>query len=347
MNISNQGVNGGWAINDSGAYDFLHSIYQQLSLMKTSGAKYVRIVFRLGQNFTDWTHPGKNGLYALQQYDHVVNAAIDQGLEVLGLLPPESWQGDQSAWCQNNAEQAHGNGDNVYLQAFSTQALLPIATHFRSRIHQYEIWNEPNAWTSNPQPGVYMGGSFLYPSNFAWLLHHCYNDTRMAGLDGEVVSGGIFSHNINNTPSPGDSYLIDVYNQGLILADWISDRQAWGSYPLDSIGQHIYIDQGVTTNPTTLIEILSSLRNAYTQLDDPRKNTIITEIGWTTASISPQVQAQNVQVAYQTLQSISYVGPSYWFSIQDIPEASLYYGLFDGSGHQKTSAGIYQASTQF
>ena len=30
------------------------------------------------------------------------------------------------------------------------------------------------AWTQNPSPGVFSGGSFMYPSNYAWLLKRSY-----------------------------------------------------------------------------------------------------------------------------------------------------------------------------
>ena len=64
----------------------------------------------------------------------------------------------------NSAEQvAKGTGDNAYIRAFATNAAGVLAMHFAGRISIWEVWNEPNAYTANPMPGVYTGGQ-LYLS---------------------------------------------------------------------------------------------------------------------------------------------------------------------------------------
>src|SRR5436190_1540360 len=88
-------------------------------------------------------------------------------------------QGLQGGWA---IDDTGGNGDNKYLQKFSSKAAVTLAAHFKDRVSAWEIWNEPNAWTSSPSSGVYQGGSFIYPSNFAWLLRHVYEGTHAAGL---------------------------------------------------------------------------------------------------------------------------------------------------------------------
>jgi hypothetical protein len=66
----NQGLSGGWAIDDNGAVVFPHSLDRQLGLMQNAGAGWVRINFRLGSCYADWTSIGCNGTTALQQYDN-------------------------------------------------------------------------------------------------------------------------------------------------------------------------------------------------------------------------------------------------------------------------------------
>ena len=48
-----QGLQGGWAVDDSGNAVFHHSVYDQLPLMRQAGAGWVRINFRLGCFYFD------------------------------------------------------------------------------------------------------------------------------------------------------------------------------------------------------------------------------------------------------------------------------------------------------
>jgi hypothetical protein len=73
----------------------------------------------------------------------------------------------------------------------------------------------------------------------------------------------------------------------------------------------------------------------------------VTEVGWSTASVSYHIQSQNLQTAFQTFKGTSYLARSYWFDIQDIPEASLYYGLVTSNGTQKPAFTAYQKYATF
>jgi hypothetical protein len=92
-----QGLQGGWAISDSGQVGFAHGLSDGLPLIQSAGAGWVRINFRLGQCFTDWNSIGCNNQTALQVYDLVVTNARAANLQVLGLLSNEAWHGDQPA----------------------------------------------------------------------------------------------------------------------------------------------------------------------------------------------------------------------------------------------------------
>jgi hypothetical protein len=345
-----QGINSGWPINDSGQYAFPHSLYTSLNLIQTSGAKWLRLNFRLGSYYKDWITPGANGLNALQSYDIVVNAALNAGLQVLGLLSNESWPGNQTQWTANNAENTPGgNGDNPYLQAFSQNAAVVIASHFDGKIGLWEVWNEPNAWSSNPSPGVYSGSSFIYPSNFAWLLHHIYNDVKSNYTrDVRFVSGGLFGNDLGPilSTSSGADYIAATYRAGIARANWSTDLSMNGSYPLDSIGMHLYIDQGRSTSAAKITQYLQAVRASYVNYEggNTNKQLLLTEIGWTTATVAAQIQASNLSTTYITTKALPYVKDVYWFSIQDIPEANQAYGLFDGSGNAKPSLAAYQQS---
>lgn len=336
----NQGLQGGWALDDKGNIAFTRSLSGQFSYMEKAGAGWVRINFRLGSCFTDWTTPGCNGKTALATYDQVIQTAANDKLQILGLLSNESWPGKQADWTANNVENAIGNGDNPYIDTFAQKAAGVLAAHFKSQISQWEVWNEPNAWTSNPAPSVYTGGSFMYPSNFAWLLKQSYSAIKAANPGATVISGGLFSQDADN----GSDYLSNTYEMGAVHAGW-----TLGAYPLDGVGQHLYIDPSSPTSGDKLGTSLQAMRDAYLAYEGTQssKLTYVTEVGWSTANVSAVVQAQNLQTAYTTVRNIGYVGRAYWFSVQDVPEAGLFYGLVDKNGVRKAAFTAYQQYARF
>ncbi len=346
---------------------------------------------------------------------------------MLGLLSNDSWRGGQSDWTAGAAELGQGNGDNAYLRAFSRQAAVVLARHFRERIDTWEVWNEPNAWEKdpethyNPATGDLPGGTFLYPSNFAWLLKLSYQKIKAAQSGAVVISGGLFAHEpmggtttmmVNGTPqqvtkrgnytspdvpasgsnpgiggssnaatadsaggstkgsgatSPttsgastaatvnctstvptgadsGASYLCSTYRMGRTYAGWTS-----GAYPMDQVGQHLYLDQGGPTSNSKITTYLKDLRNAYVAYEGSktRKKTHITEVGWQQPSVSFDVQAQNLSTAYSTFRNTSYVGRAYWFSGQDVPEGGVYFGLVDSDGVHKPAFATYQSAAVY
>ena len=153
----NQGLQGGWAVGDQGQITGGQLLSDELGFLPTAGAGWVRVTFRLGQCFTNWPSTGCNGPTALQTYDKVLADVQAKNLKVLGMLSADGWPGQQSDWTANHAENAGGNGNNAYIQAFVRNAVAVLATHYNGTngvlITQWEIWNEPNAWTSNLSPG--------------------------------------------------------------------------------------------------------------------------------------------------------------------------------------------------
>ena len=377
---SDQGLQGGWAIDDAGNWDFVHGVRRQLPIMRDAGAGWARINFRLGGCFSNWTSLGCNGRTALNTYDAVVDAALANNLRVIGLISNESWHGGQDAWTANNTEVAGGNGDNGYVRAFAGGAAGVLSAHFAGRVGQWEVWNEPNAWTSLDRRGNPTGGTYLWPSNFAWLLARSYAAIKTARPDATVVSGGVLGHDLGGLSTvryvdgmprrvtlrgeragarptvrianselstsscregvtSGAAYLCDTYLMGLSRAGWRS-----GAYPLDAVGQHVYVDQGGTTTVQKLLTYFQDVRNAYAQFEGAGtgKPIQVTEIGWTTSFVSPSVQAQNVATSYEAVRGASYVTRAYWFAVQDVPEADLYYGLVTGDGGAKPAFGAYR-----
>ena len=346
-----QGLQAGWAVDDRGNVHFTSSFSYHNPVMHEAEAGSVRLNFRLGACFSDWTSVGCNGRTALDTYDEIVDVALTNNIRVLGLISHESWRGSQEEWTANNAEHAGGNGDNAYVRHFGDDAAEVLATHFKDRIRHWEIWNEPNTWTERDEQGRPKGGSFTFPSNFAWALTRAHAAIKAARPDAVVITGGLFGHEIEGTallfardPCPtavgsGGDYLCATYEMGLTHAGWQP-----GAYPFDHVGQHIYVDIGGVTTEEKLRFYLDDLRDAYLSYEgaETPKTTYVTEFGWSTTQVSPRIQAENLLIAFDTFRQVEYVARAYWFHAQDVPEAELHYGLTEGSGRQKPAFTVYQ-----
>lgn len=394
----NQGLQGGWAVDDAGNVRFLHSTSTQVSTMREAGAGWVRIDFRLGACFADWTSAGCNGRSALETYEAVVRTAADNNLRIVGLLSHESWHGGQAQWSTNNAENdPAGNGKNPYIRAFAQNAVGEVVRRFTPAVTHWEIWNEPNAWTALDAAVNPTGGTFLYPSNFAQLLKRSRKTIRQSSSGGILIAGAIFSHDPGGysvsavesgvrrtaikqgtlrgtrldpasrrseygtaavsceTVPSGADYLCATYEMGKTKARWDAYRSANGTYPLDHVGQNLYLDQGGPTSSRKLTAHLDELRRAYARHegDQTAKKTWVQEVGWPssprTGGVTPDVQARNLRTAFDTFRSIGYIGRAFWFHVQDVPEAqpSLFHGLVDGGGVKKPVFGAYQASAGY
>jgi hypothetical protein len=331
----NQGLQYGAVIDNVG-----HILLQDeaLRLMAQAGAGWVKINFRLG-GFKNWTETTTFGYSALSLYDQIIANALNRKLKVLGELSNEAWNGLDTHWQGNNAETVvGGNGDNQYIRDFSQYAAVVLAKHYAGQIDVWEVWNEPS-----------QSATYMYPSNFAQLLAQVYTKTKVAGVTNvRFVSGGITalqdsSGNIT-ADSVGASYLRQVYSQGKVLAGWETIRSQYGSYPLDTVGQHIYLDGFGRTSSANIGTALQLLRNAYVASEggSTTKKTVITEFGWATNNVSEQVQASNLQTAYTTYKQTAYVERAYWFFTRDEPTPRLYFGLLRANSSQKPAWKSYQ-----
>ncbi len=334
------GADNGWAISNSGSPLLTPEIAQS---MVNAGTGWIRIEMRLIPGHTTWDPQ------ILGYYDTAVNNARGAGLQVLLLVDGGSWPGNQSAWESNSAEASGGNGQNDYVTQFAQQAVRTIVAHFQDRVKYYEIWNEPNAWTKSY--GV--GGTFLYPSNFAWMMANSWEAAHV-DLRAPVVllSGGVFGHNIGGPYSydkAGAQYLDDTYQAGIQYGPFTEMKNRYGTYPLDGIGQHIYINSGglVPADDFRLYE--DYLRQAYVKYEGQNtpKRTFITEFGWNTKAVTQQVQDENLVTAFQTIDETPYIEMAIWFQWQDNPAGGLFYGVLDPSGAPKAAFPDYEKYETF
>lgn len=324
----------GQPIDDSGTVLITDAVADRLA----QAGGFVRVNFRLGPHASDTA-----AFYAA--YDTIVNRLRARGLQILGLMSNESWRGSQDDWTRNSYERSGGNGYNDYIDKFG-YAFARIAKRYEGKIAAWEIWNEPNCWAENPAPGVYRGCSFIYPSNFAAMLTHCHSQVRHYNrIDVQVVSGGLFGHDLGGFAKgpAGVDYLEATYDAGVRKTGKFSwAKSTYGSYPLDAIGQHIYINQGGPVSASWFRTYLDWMRAVVTKWEgaSSAKQTWITEFGWTQPSVNESTQAANLAQALTVVATRPYVAHAIWFQNED-GGPGFAYGLFRGDGSKKP------AQTQF
>lgn len=317
------GTQPGWPIDDSGNILITDAVADRIA---QSGAGWVRLHFRLGPYSSDTP-----AFYS--KYDTIVNRLRSRGLQIIGLMSNESWPGSQADWQANNWENTGGDGYNGYIDQFG-YAFARMAAHWQNQIKHWEIWNEPDCWGSNPAPGVYEGCSYIYPSNFAALLTHCHSQAHYYNnIPVQVISGGLFGHDIAGFTwsGSGAAYLDSTYNVGINhTGKFAWTMGTYGSYPLDGVGQHIYINQGGAVNTTwfgTYLDYIHNVITAWEGTSSPKK-TFLTEWGWTTAGVSETTQANNINNAFNVIKGRNYVLCALQFQLEDNQAGNMYYGLF-------------------
>jgi hypothetical protein len=333
---------------------------QEVASVKATGAGLVRIDFSLPAGTTNWTPT------LLATYGQAITMFQDAGIGVLGLVSfGATGDSTQTDWQANNHENTGGSGDNPFLNTAYTAALRTLVEAFHAppyNVKLWEIWNEPNAYQSCSP--VCSGLSYIYPSNFAALLADSYLAIKGGSSpisDVTLISGGLFGHSIianggYTSSNSGADYLAATYCMGTGVGSctgapglWNAVKQQTGSYPLDAVGQHIYVDQNTYSTPATIHAYLDWVRNAYTAVEgvNTPKRTIVTEGGWATGpgGVTQNQQALNVDALFWAAKDAGYVSTVTWFQWQDVTGASpqLFFGLYDSSGAAKPSLAHYQA----
>lgn len=330
----------GQPIDDSGNILITDEVADRLA----QAGGWVRMNFRLGPYSSD-----SAAFYAA--YDTIVNRLRARGLQVLGLMSNESWRGSQADWTQNSFEQSSGDGHNAFIDQFG-YAFARLAKHYENQIAAWEIWNEPNCWSDNPAPGVYTGCSYIYPSNFAALLAHCHSQVHYYNhIAVQVVSGGLFGHDIGGFGSgpAGVDYLDSTYDTGINRTGKFSwAHGAYGTYPLDGIGQHIYINQGGAVSASWFRSYLDSMHAVVTKWEGASsgKSTWLTEFGWTQPQVSESTQAANLTQAMSIVNAKSYVAHALWFQNED-GGPGFGYGLFRSDGSKKPAQTRFRAAAAY
>jgi murein DD-endopeptidase MepM/ murein hydrolase activator NlpD len=273
---------------------------------------WVRINFMRGP----WPSPDDPGWQAA--YDEIVNRYVARGIQVYGLVGHDAVLESAGSLFQddppNNAQVPQALAwIETYVRNF-----VSVVEHFQGRVRWFESFNEPNNWHD--------GRPWVTPYWFAKMLGDLYQAVRLdRRLDVTLVSGPILSHNNNdveNEYSIGSRYLLDTFRAGKLQHGWENIRATGGSYPLDGVGYHLYVDQGPEKSADdiarTLRTYVDSVFRIMTLQDNlaSLKKIYISEVGWQSL-VGEEKQAENLQVALNTLRNDPRIGAAVWFSTQD------------------------------
>ena len=291
------------------------TIHDNHALVDSTGVGWVRINLRLDtQNAVD------DAWFAT--YDQVIDNYLARGIEVYALINDEA------------LGSAHPHGSDAWIADYVATA-VQIVDHFKNRVRVYEIINEPND---------YAGGSTsrFTPAQFAKILQDTYLAVKHdAGHDADacwqvtLVSGPLFS--FDNSPS--DAYLDQTYSIGKSQLAWDYTHQVTGSYPLDGIGYHMYVAQGLdSANADVRTQTLANLSavDAVVTKYETSKPFWVSEYGWETAVVGADVQAQRLTAGYAAMAESLKVATAFYFTFQDFPGAT--YGVYDDQLVRRPSA---------
>ena len=296
-----------------------------------AGCKRVRLDLHLVGAIKSWSDPT-----LVASYRAVIQSYKSLGVSVLGLLGPGILYqngGGQTAW-NANAQELGGSGTNDFITQY-VAAVTPVLTAVGDLVDEWEIWNEPNQYNT-ASGATRTGGMYLYPSLFAPLLKGAHDAIKAHRATDPVISGGLFQHTIGGVVSPANAAI--TYLDALYAALWALGYDTH-SKPFDRIGLHPYVDQLGPLDEQHLQQYVNwVLQSIVTHEGENRVTGLsMTELGWTTASVSQAVQADNIARAFHVLSDQPEVKEAFLFTDVDKTGASLYFGFANSDWTLKQS----------
>ena len=208
----------------------------------------------------------------------------------------------------------------------------------------WELWNEQDEtefWAGAPDPAGY-----------AALLRAAYPAIKSVAPDDVVVTGGTVGNNADfvralyDHGAAGSFDAVGVHTDTACLVDppgryYRDELGRIGRYTFSSYREvhAVMSDHGDGAKPIWMTEL-----GWNTQSTGPRSCNVGAWKGQKPLGVSRRRQARYLTLAYRCLAADPFVGPAFWFGMQDI-RGSQYaggYGLYKLSGRGKASATAFK-----
>jgi hypothetical protein len=304
-------------------------VHDNNAVVDSTGTPWIRLNLRLD----DWTAPdddtrrGPDELTWFEAYDRVVDDYLARGIQVYALI------NDEAVYSRAP------HGSDAWIADY-VQNAVEIVDHFKNRIRVFEIINEPNDWAGGTS-------ARFSPRAYAKILQDTYLAVKHdAGhladrcWQVQLVSGPLFSFD----GTSGAEYLEQAYAIGTSQLAWDYTRAETGSYPLDGIGYHLYVAQGLDSSTadvrTRMHENLGAVWDVVTAYEGAAtdKRIWVSEYGWEAGVVGDSVQAERMQAGFAAMNELGTVALALYFNFQDFPGAS--YGVFDAAMQPRPAAAV-------
>jgi hypothetical protein len=261
--------------------------------MNTVGVTWIRADF-------EWSaiEPRK-GSFTWSKTDVAVDQATAHGIHVLATLDYTP------AWARTNQTSDHYPPDDPDDYAAFAKTTV---RRYHDRVHDWEIWNEPNYWRFwLPEPDV---------RAYTRLLRKAYAAIKSVDPNATVMVGGLTVGSGSNLPI---TFLQKIYDKNGGTSAGLFDAVAWHPYcraknPTRSTASWCAWYQMNGASP--------SGRSVMVAHGDSAKKIWPTEYGACTGgtgtfATTQTKQAANLKAAYDQAGQLGYLGPLFWYNWQD------------------------------
>ncbi len=266
-----------------------------------------------------------------QTYNQIVNTLVSANITIYGLIGHEAVKNNDPLFlCYLSQENSNQNNVDQWVNEY-VYNFVSIVDKFKDRIRVFESFNEPNNWWVN----VCGQTAIVHPKWFAYILQQVYLNVKYfnnhwgdPAWQVTLISGPLLTHDLDN----GSTYLDNTYWYGKNVWAWDWTKQQTGSYPLDGIGMHIYVQQG-NTDPNVISSAMQNNINALwnTIVSYEGAGTLkkiwVSEFGWQSSAVGQNGQASNMQTGFNTLNNDNRIALATWYTL----------GIYDINNNPKQS----------
>ncbi|WP_437958227.1 hypothetical protein WME76_00300 [Sorangium sp. So ce119] len=297
-----------------------------------AGAGAVRVEFQLDGDDA-WDDD------KLDEYEAVIDAVVDAGLEPLGLLSHRAVRGGQDRW----NDDGDGDGNNRYVEEFADTAEA-LMTRFAGDVVRWEIWSQPNC-AVNPDVAAdpaNAGCTYVLPRVLAQILAQIRvrNEALFNAGELSLITGGLLVSDDAQVPSPPVDYLRELYDQRV----WDDLEATYGErYPWAHVGHQVFVSQFGEIDPAAITGYLDEVRDVAEQAGDESAG-VVTGMAWATGLVGEELQAANLTAAFDLLSARKDIAGVVWAGFQDAVSDDASFGLVDETGAAKLALAALRAS---